>query len=442
MIVRSKEFLRRFRDKEDGQFGIMASVTSLMLVMCVGSSMEIMRIQSAQSKIQTLTDNLGLNAAIYIKNNGTPPELDTQGFVEGKNYKVEDLNFGKPISNVSGYFTIKYNEKSNRAEPEFNGRIETAFLSAFGKPRVNLTTKSFVTFPKASQTAVSVALIVDNSGSMGWDDKPLTSASQRQSGTIKRIDGLKQTAIKFSQDMEENIADSSETTSTNYMRMGLIPYNTDVISSRVSNPDWGVLDVRDINDMDAGGGTDSRGPLQLAANWMNDEDAIHELENEIENPKKYVVLMSDGSNNEEWVCDWDDRNRTRLWRRFNGFKYEYKNSRRSPGSGWTEGVAYNCKLENKSNSGSLEVCQTLKNNNVEIFTIGFALEPGTYLTSYPSTRYKTTTTKSTSDDAYGFLSACASSKDHFIKAENSDALEEAFVKIGKKIVEDTIRIAG
>ena len=152
--------------------------------------------------------------------------------------------------------------------------------------------------------------------------------------------------------------------------------------------------------------------------------------------------MTDGANNEEWVCEWRRQNRTRLWRRFNGYKYVYRQSWRSPGNGYEEGVAYNCKLENKSNSDSVQICNDLKNDSVEVFTVGFALEPGKYYADYPRLRQTATISESTTDSAYNFLRSCASSPDQFLIAKDSDALDTAFEKIGKKIAADSIRISG
>jgi len=431
---------RQLLEDKKGSFGIMAAVTSLMLVMSVGVSMELMRIQASKAKLQNLTDNMGLTAAVYIRDNQTPPTSSQQGFAAGTNYTVEDLNAGQSIPNVTGFFTVHYNDELGQAETKFNGKIQTAFLSAFHKPDVDVETKSSIQYPQSAQTAVSVALIVDNSGSMAWDDKPRLNGS-RQSGTITRIEGLIQTATTFNQNLEAEILESSSNSQENYLRLGMIPYNSQVVTNRVSDIDWGVLDTGDIDDLDANGGTDSRGPLTLAKTWMNGENDIHEQENGIDDPKRYVVLMSDGANNEEWVCDWQNRNRTRLWRKWNGFKYEYRVQRRRPGSGWVQGIAYNCQVENMSNADSLNLCTQLKNDGVEIFTIGFALEPGIYYADWPNSYATQQIPQTVTDSAYGFLSACASSEEHFITAEDSAELNDAFEKIGEKIVEDTIRIA-
>lgn len=429
---------RKFLQNEEGSFGVMAAISSLMLVMFAGSALEIMRLHSSQAKLQILTDNMALTAAVYIRDNVTPPTSSSIGFTEGTLYTVEQVNTGQTLPNVSGNFSITYNEELGQAEAAFDGKVHTAFLSAFHNPEIDISARSEVKYPAVGTAAISVAIVVDNSGSMAWDDKPLIGSS-RQSGTISRIEGLINTAKQFNGDLYADLIENAASTQTNYLRMGMIPYNTDVIANRIQNIDWSTLNDDDIDDMSAGGGTDSRGPLNYAKNWMTLEDAIHENENG-EEVKKYVVLMSDGSNNEEWVCDWRNKNRTRLWRRFNGFRYEYTQSRRSPGSGWTEGIASNCQLLNNSNSDSLSICTQLKNDNVEVFTIGFALAPGIYYQNYPYSNSKTEISQTTTDTAYGFLSSCASSSEHFIKAEDADELAAAFEKIGKKITEDSIRI--
>jgi hypothetical protein len=45
------------------------------------------------------------------------------------------------------------------------------------------------------------------------------------------------------------------------------------------------------------------------------------------------------------------------------------------------------------------------------------------------------------DRAQTFLNSCASSDNHFLLAEDADALKAAFDKIGALIVEDAIRVS-
>jgi len=439
MLNRIKKEVTRFRSDEEGTFGIMASVTSLMLVMCVGVSFEVSKVYSTKAKLQFITDNMGLMAAVHMRDNEEPPSSAEQGFMEGIKYSVEQVNAGQGMPGVTGDFTIDYDVELGRATVRFDGQIATAFMSAFHTPTVDVVTTSRVKFRTFSKSAISVALVVDNSGSMEWDDKPRKNGS-RQSGTVKRIDALKDTAATFNQNLYNTLIETNDDPEKRFLRLGLIPYSSDVIQNEVQTINWGALNEDDIQDMSAGGGTDTRGPMILARDWMGLEDAIHEQETG-EEVKKYVVLMSDGSNNGEWVCDWEDRDYTRTWRYWNGYRHYYKRSYRRPGNGWEEGRATNCEYQERSSSQSLETCASLRNENVEIFTIGFALEPGSYYSDFPSTA-SVDITQSTTNKAYAFLRACASSKDNFIEAKDAASLESAFDAIGKKIIEDNIRIEG
>lgn len=441
VIKKIKSHLKRWKKDDKGSFGIMAAVSMLMLVLAVGTAIDAATLFKARSKLQATSDTVGLMASIYVRDNKNPPKSSEEGFVDGKKYDIQIANGGQEIKHVTGDFSVNYNEELQRSEVNFNGKFKTLFLGAFNTSSVDINVKSIVQYYETAQAATSVFLVVDNSGSMAWDDTPVTTGNSRPAGAKTRIEGLKATVTKFNADLDTALSEAVST-DEEYLRTALIPYSTDTLTNKVSGPNWGTVNHGHVQRMVASGGTDSRGPMQLAKKLMQSENNIHYAENGTQDPKKYVVFMTDGANNEEWVCEWRQRNRTRLWRRFNGFKYEYRRSWRSPGRDYEEGVAYNCKLENKSNSDSVQICNELKNEGVEVFTVGFALEPGKYFADYPRLSQTATIAKSTTDSAYEFLRNCASSEDQFLIAKDSDALDAAFEKIGKKIAADSIRISG
>ncbi|MEP3891868.1 MAG: pilus assembly protein [Hellea sp.] len=441
-VLKKKKFLLKSLHKDEkGSFGVMAAVSLLMLVLAVGTAIDVSLMFKARAKIQATTDTVGLAASIYVRDNKTPPKSLNDGFVEGTKYDIHIANAGKELSGIMGKFSVNYNDELQRAEVIFEGEVKTTFLGAFNKASVDIGVTSVVQYYETAQAATSVFLVVDNSGSMAWDDTPITSGTRRPAGAKTRIEGLKSTVTKFNADLDASLSEAVST-DEEYLRTALIPYSTDTLTNKVSGPNWGTVNHGHVQRMLASGGTDSRGPMALAKTLMRSENNIHYAENGTNDPKKYVIFMTDGANNEEWVCEWRRQRRTRLWRRFNGFKFDYRRSSRSPGSGYEEGVAYNCTLENKSNSDSVQICEELKNEGVEIFTVGFALEPGKYYSDYPRLRQTATISKSTTDSAYSFLKACASSESQFLIAKDSDALDAAFEEIGKKIAADSIRISG
>ncbi len=442
--IKNKKFqLKKLAENQDGSFGIIAGISMLMLVMGIGTAIDVSLAFKARAKLQATADTVGLMSSVYVRDNQKPPRSSEDGFMDDVTYDISAANAGQAIQGVTGEFSVNYNDEMQRSEVEIKGKVKTTFLGAFNKSSLNINVKSNVEYYETAQAATSVYLVVDNSGSMAWDDTPITSNRRRPAGAKTRIEGLKSTVDKFNTNLDEALLKALKDTNDDekYLRTALIPYSTDVLTSRVSLPNWGTVNYSLVNRMIASGGTDSRGPLKLAKKLMKKENNIHFSENGTKDPKKYVIFMTDGANNEEWVCNWREQRRTRLWRRHNGFKYEYMRSWRSPGNGWSEGVASNCKLENNSNSQSVSLCNQLKKDGVEIFTVGFALEPGTYMANYPFSNQTATIDKSTTDSAYAFLRDCASTKEQFIIAKDSEALDVAFDKIGKKIAQDSIRIS-
>ncbi len=435
---------RQYVESETGSFAIMAAVVMLILVMCIGVVIDISNVHKAQSKVQSLADTMGLTAAIYVRDNDTPPTSSEMGFVDGQKYKIDDINYGQSLPDVSGKFSVKYNDALQQAEVKFKGKMKTNFMSAFNKSKIKIRVESTVKYYELQQTATSVILVVDNSGSMAWDDIAIAPGTTTRPAEAKtRIEGLKSTVLEFSAALEESMNSAITENGERYLRTGLVPYSTDVIQSRVVDMDWGTWEDQDINAMAAGGGTDSRGPLDKALDMMDTENASHEFENGTNTPKKYLIFMTDGSNNEEYICDWQANNSSSWWRKYNGFKYDYrKNYNTSPGTGWERGTPYNCSRENRSNPESLETCQKLKDEGVVVVTIGYALESGEYFSNQPYSDATETISESTTDAAYSFLNSCAQSDSHFVKAKNTQELRAVFGQIGKQIAEDSVRIAG
>jgi len=439
----------KFGKNKDGVFSLIWALSLLVIVMCVGAAIDTIRYHHHQEKAQSITDAVALSAAVFVKNNDRAPLSRKEGFLHNTPYSLDELGVNDPGNHEKKYkakVRVIYDDVTRQARVTLEGELETYFMSIFGFEILDMNVNSDVKYFEQEVSPASVFLVLDNSGSMRWDDKPMTSNFSRPFGAQRRIDGLKSSVTDFNSTLAEKLRNGSNNASTvstgTYLRMAMIPYATDIIDSEKVPPAWKTLPQNKIDAMRDGGGTDSRKPLEEAEKWMSKEDRLHKAVNKSENPKKYVIFMTDGSNNSDTICDWRAKRRTRLWRKKNGNSYQYVRSRRSPGSGWQEGETFNCRTVNNSNIESLKTCDALKALDVEVFTIGYALEPGRYYVD--NGRYapsQTTISKETTDAAYGFLSACASSPEHFIKAENTEKLQKAFDDIGAKIIKDVIRIA-
>ena len=126
------------------------------------------------------------------------------------------------------------------------------------------------------------------------------------------------------------------------------------------------------------------------------------------------------------------------------WKYLEQEDRPTEPGAWEEG-----EFDIESNIITRQQCDTLENEKVEIFTIAYALAPGEYSRVQRSNGTWRTEpwniTRTTSEDANiarGLLQYCATKPANFITADNADALNDAFDRIGNAIVKEVIRISG
>jgi hypothetical protein len=255
--------------------------------------------------------------------------------------------------------------------------------------------------------------------------------------------------------LEPLVGDQSGT-SNKIFRSGMIPYNTSSISSRTKSMDWQMLSNSDITVMTASGGTNSSGSMETAGDWILGETAIHQAESG-KNPLRYVVLMSDGANNNNGA-GWTNENDTDEWRRTRceysrrrGWScwYDYTTATSKPNDTvgyWNSGYNYDYDWEEgrwtyPDDEETVAQCQRMKDDGVKVYTIGFGLEAGTYGTNSSGWSGSTTTISSDiTDQAYAMLSECASDPANFITASSAEELQSAFDSIGQDIVTETIRI--
>lgn len=451
--------IKNYRSNQDGQFGILAAISLLALVMAVGSGIDATRHVHAKEKSQSIADSIALAAAVYVDLNGAPPGEDDIGFRHNQTYSASELGY-ELYGATNATFKVLYDDENKEVEVIFNGDIPTTFMRV-----ANIEDMAFAasTTAKYRETEfndpASVMFVLDNSGSMWFDDKPIeVGASSAPADAVIRMDALKGSLTKFNSYLDAIQNDNDE---TQFVRTGMMPYNEELLTQKMVNFQWGALPDSAINSMSPWGATNSSPPMTEAWNQMQDEPAVHMAESGA-SPLRYVIFMTDGNNTvgeNIWVpeegtnhwrreiekeqCRW---RRRRGWVCWNYSDFEYfpedgpsdEDIIAPAGAEWEEGKFYL-----SSDIETMQICEQMKAAGVEVYSIGFALEAGTYATNYWGQVYNQpyrnvdTDTKNSSIE---LLSACASDGDNFILAENAEELEKVFDKIGNDILLDTIRI--
>jgi Flp pilus assembly protein TadG len=402
MQLTIKRILSEYIKKLDGSMAIMFAILAPFLVLVVGVSFDTSRLNNSKSQAQLMADIIGLNASIYVKNNDAPPSKSSEGYLNNVWYdaKEQELNFGPGVSGEnSTRFKVIYDDVADEARVVVESNIKPLFMGSFGFSEIKFTTLSTVKYAqKDHSNPASIFLVIDNSGSMAFDDIPKTSYwSAPPASAEARLAGLKVELKKFMEQLDSVITPDPDDPSRKFLRMGMTVYNSDIINAKTIRPDWGVISNAQIDAMTADGGTVPTNALAKLQGWMTAEKNQHKRVNGSDDPLRYVVFMADGANN----STQDDEKAQR-------------------------------------------VCTKLKDDGVEIFTIGYALEPGYFNTGIWGERYNQPVYYISPDvkqKAESFLKSCASSDAHFLLADDTSALKAAFDKIGAEIVEDAVRIA-
>lgn len=411
--------LRRYRKDEEGTLAIVWAASLSTVLVAVGAAYDFSRVSGASHESQAIADSVALSAAVFVKNNKRKPLASQEGYVEGKKYDLRKLGFNIDSRVEKAYVTVKYDEKNGEAYAFVSGYSKPAFMQIAGYKHMKFNVDSTVKYESEEErNPASIFLVADVSGSMALGGdllQTLTSSEKRRRYSFyvsrnetkkevqrlpSRNSSLKATLKDFGAYLREQTAEDKnpkskgkkQRESKRYLRMAMYAYSSTYQSRRSYSPNWGEVPDYAINRLNASGGTNPSSAMNKAYRDMKYEVKYHKQETGSE-PVRIVVLMTDGVNN-------------------------------SP--------VYTTQ--------TLAACTAMKADGVQVYTIGYALEEGhyAYKLRWPAAYYQP---KWYSTTAYGFLRSCASSDKHFLKAKDSDALKDAFNKIGKQIVLDTIRIA-
>ena len=441
----SKRLLRRFKKNDDGNMTITFAFSAVAVIGAMGAAMDYSVLSNAKAHSQDIADQAALAAAIFVKENDRPPTSLAEGFTEGTHtaqslgYKFKGWVEGGS-NNVD--VNVVYDDNAKEARVSVRGETTPIFIQILGKPSLKFSAETVVSYLDIDEKhPASIALVLDNSGSMGWDDKFSNPNGTSPPNAHPRIDGLEFSVKKFNADLSSRLG-TEDSSGLRTIRMGMLPYSSNIVSDSKVEMSFGYIDDQDVEDMEPEGNTNSNPPMTEAKVWMDGENSQHRQEaervsEEYREPLKFIIFMSDGQNtlgayefepNDTAPVYWRQKNNgtwTGIW------ATSYNNQ-----SGYTRGH-----LRRETDRLTIETCDELKSQGTEIFTIGYALEVGYYNSNNPwypnATSYVNLWNQT---NAYNLLQSCASEAENFVRASDNEELEAAFDTIQNAIVKELIRI--
>ncbi|WP_064818981.1 vWA domain-containing protein [Rhizobium phaseoli] len=399
--------LRRMFSDRGGNFGIMTAILAPVLLGAAGMAIQVGDMLISKQQLQEAADSAALATATALAN-GTiqtsQAEAFARNFVAGQmaNY----LQSGVDIKSATGV-TVQTSTSGNSTSyqvtvsPAYDLTVNP-LMQAVGFTTQHLST-SGTTVGGHSQTqgSISMYLALDKSGSMGDDTATANEEYPTESYTYAcnphynkkgkevwdtctasranyytKIEALKMAAGNLFAQL------SSADPNAQYVRTGAVSY--DIVQYTPSALAWGTVGVSSyVNALQAGGGTNSSGAMSTAYSSLtaknaagNDaEDSAHKLKTG-QTPKKYIVFMTDGDNNDD-------------------------------SSG---GRSYDTLTK--------ATCDTAKSKGIEIYTIAFMAPEG----------------------GQALLHYCASDDSHYFQAEKMEDLLAAFKAIGAKASSQLTRL--
>lgn len=458
---KTRTALARYKSDEEGSFTTVWTIGLSLSIVAIGAGIDLASSSRVALTAQSVADQVALTSAVFYSTHERLPENRVEGYMHNAGYSAKSSGFSFP-SNVEGgdlgvHIKALYDVDAGEVSVEVWGKTETALMSIFGRDTMKFRSKSTAKFKTSTlRNPASVALVLDNSGSMAWDDtasecewvyrnRQWNLDCDTPSEAAPRIDGLKTSVNGFMSTLE-TVVGPQAVTGKRVLRTGMLPYSNAIIANKKVDMDWGFLSTSEVNAMTPSGSTNSSAPINEAKDWLDDEKDVHAAETGESNPLRYMIFMTDGQNS--GTRNWVEKDGTGLWRgeycywsrRRYTCSYSFETGETEPsstnGTTWEEGeypTAYDTQ--------SIDNCNAMKASGVRIFTIGFALEPGTYLTNYTSGSQTATIEPVTTHSAYSLLEDCASSPTDFVTAEDTSALDEAFTNIGESIVQDVVRLS-
>jgi len=484
VLKKMNSVLQRLKRDESGITAISWALSITVIIGAMGAAMDLAMLSSADARSQSIADTTALAAAIYVKTNGRPPTAEgelTAGIHTAASLGYKFKSFVENGANGVD-IEVSYDDNAKEVTTRVTGKTNPILVQILGFDELNFTAESVVSYLNIEDKfPASIALVLDNSGSMQFDDRlPSTIENEevtfpcirinrfgqffrstctgthrhgvKADGAKIRLDGLKSSVIKFQNDLRDRLGVEDEN-DRRTVRMGMLPYSSAIDEDREVPMNWGYLPEgnpnnddddeaeRNIHGMRADGGTNSNPPMARARTWLQDEDSAHNDEaertqTEEKEPLKFVVFMTDGQNT---VGDYElEEGPTGRWHREN-----------SDGTWISRDFQFNNSLEGTlrllTDEQTVESCRIMKEvENVTIFTIGYALEDsGEYRVNGWNNQHDDDLVnigESVRSAAFNLMNSCASSPEHFISAANADQLETAFDEIQNAIVEELIRV--
>ena len=274
IVHRCAVCLRRWVGDRSGNVAMMFGLCIAPLMIAIGAGIDLSNQSRVQQKLAGTVDAIALASAREYRDREHRDEI-AQRFLDAN--MTDDYGPGVQVTSLD----VNFDDDADEVTVSMQATMPTLMLGVAGIDSVNLSARSKVSYEGHVSEPVSIAMVLDVSGSMSWNGKIYTL----RNAATHLLDQLA-------------AADPDDV----YVRTGLVTYYSSI--RNIVGMDWGIDHTRSVvQGLWANGGTRSTSAVDLAGEWlMGDEElAEHEDQNVHEGEEfdlhRFVIFMTDGDNN-------------------------------------------------------------------------------------------------------------------------------------------------
>jgi len=249
--------------------------------MVIGGVVDFNQSQAVYAKTLNSLDAASLATATAAANAVDMEDVGAVKQFYSANFdKFFEKNMTGSASNRYEYkgHTVEYDPESGRVTTKVSVKYSKWFPALFNKPYTVLKASNVVKLKLKVEGALSIYMVLDKSGSMGWGHP------------------IKMTTLKTAVDkMVTNLAAAD--TESKYIRMGAVSYAS--FNGGTQPLSWNISATNTfVQSMQAWGGTNSSGAVKQAYDRLKGQSEIdvHMQKNQL-TPKRVMLFLTDGSNN-------------------------------------------------------------------------------------------------------------------------------------------------
>ncbi|MCB1419600.1 MAG: VWA domain-containing protein [Notoacmeibacter sp.] len=274
----------RFRNDRSGNFAVLFVATLVPTMMCIGFVVDSVAMLNLKTRAANVTDAAIMAAAATIRENGTLAEADEVTLEKEVDRQMKDIfkayfeaNSTDVMERHFNGYDLQYNPDTNDFTARVNLYYKPHVYKRLYEDTVHFSVASTVNVQLEQQGALSMALVLDKSGSMGSNG---------------RMTALKQAIASMGADFDKSDPDKL------LVRLGAWSYDS-AMRDTVSMT-WDRSNVTTfVQTLKSGGGTSSTKAFQTAWQQVRHvrEDKEHEKKNGL-TLRRAIVFMTDGDNND------------------------------------------------------------------------------------------------------------------------------------------------